>query len=160
QHSPKVSAKRWAGHSAGPRKRQGVESRNTRGSPANLAKRARRETRMTLRQAGLAFALLLSAPAAAEPVRYTPVMDISKEWAGSWNVKNVKAVMALYAPEPVFHPTVGATWDGAPSIRRNFIALLKDFDPDITLHSVRSQTSGTLAYDSGTYSETIARVKG
>ena len=38
--------------------------------------------------------------------------------------------------------------------------MLKDFDPDVTLHSERSQTSGILAYDSGAYSETIARVKG
>ena len=115
---------------------------------------------MTFRLRALAFGLLLVAPAAAEPVRYTPVMDISQQWAGYWNAKNMRAVMALYAPAPVFHPTVGPSWEGAASIRRNFAGLLKDFDPDITLHSLRSETSGTLAYDSGTYDETIARVKG
>jgi ketosteroid isomerase-like protein len=115
---------------------------------------------MTFRLKALAFALLVVAPAAAEPARYTPVLDISQQWAGYWNANNLKAVMTLYAPEPVFHPTVGATWDGVISIRKNFAALLKDYDPDIVLHSVRSETSGTLAYDSGTYDETIARVKG
>jgi ketosteroid isomerase-like protein len=104
--------------------------------------------------------VLLVAPAAAAPVHYTRVMDISQQWAGYWNAKNLKAVMTLYAPEPVFHSTVGPAWEGAASIRKNFAGVLKDYDPDVTLHSERSETSGTLGYDSGTYSETIARVKG
>ena len=58
----------------------------------------------------------------------------------------------------MFHPAVGSAWDGAASIRKNFAGLLKDFDPDIALHSVRSESSGTLAYDSGTYDETIAPI--
>jgi ketosteroid isomerase-like protein len=108
----------------------------------------------------LTFLLAFAAPVMAEPVHYTPVMDISQQWAGYWNAKNIKALMTLYAPEPVFHSTVGATWDGAAQIRKGFAGILKNYDPDITLHSLRSQTSGTLAYDSGTYDETIARVKG
>lgn len=115
---------------------------------------------MTFRFAAVVLALFTVAPATAEPVHYTPVMDISQQWAGYWNAKNMKAVIALYAPEPVFHPTVGPTWEGAAEIRKNFAVLLKDYDPDITLHSLRSETSGMLAYDSGTYDETIARVKG
>jgi len=108
----------------------------------------------------LAVARLLIAPAIAAPMSVTPVTDISQQWAGYWNAKNLRAVMTLYAPEPVFHSTVGPAWEGAVAIRKNFAGLLKNYDPDVTLHSERSQTSGTLAYDSGTYSETIARVKG
>jgi ketosteroid isomerase-like protein len=104
--------------------------------------------------------VFLVAQAAAAPVHVTPVMDVSQQWAGYWNAKNLKAVMTLYAPEPVFHPALGGTWDGATAIRKSFAGLLKNFDPNITLHSVRSEASGTLAYDSGTYDETIARVKG
>lgn len=108
----------------------------------------------------LFLSVLLAAPAAAAPVHVTPVTDISQQWAGYWNAKNLNAVMTLYAPEPLFHPAVGGTWEGTASIRKNFAGLLKDYDPDIALHSERSQTSGTLAYDSGTYDETVARVKG
>ena len=115
---------------------------------------------MKLRAAFALASILCAAPVFAAPVRYTPVMDISQQWAGYWNAKNVKAVMALYAPEPVFHPTVGPTWEGTASIRKNLLGLLKDYDPDVTLRSLRSETSGTLAYDSGTYEETVARVKG
>jgi ketosteroid isomerase-like protein len=113
-----------------------------------------------LTAAAFGFACLFGSALHAEPVHYTPVMDISQQWAGFWNARNVQAVMTLYAPEPVFHPAIGATWEGAAAIRKNFTGLLKDYDPDVTLHSVRSETSGTLAYDSGTYSEVIARVKG
>ncbi|MEI9932487.1 MAG: DUF4440 domain-containing protein [Rhizomicrobium sp.] len=115
---------------------------------------------MTVRSIALAFALLMATRVTATPDHITPVMDISQQWTGYWNAKNLKAVMMLYAPEPVFHPAVGATWEGEALIRKNFAGLLKDYDPDIVLHSVRSETSGTLAYDSGTYDETIARVKG
>lgn len=108
----------------------------------------------------MVFCALLVTAAGAAPVHVTPVTDISQQWAGYWNAKNLKAVMTLYAPEPVFHSTVGPAWEGTAAIRRNFTALLKDYDPDIALHSERSQTSGTLAYDSGSYDETIARVKG
>jgi ketosteroid isomerase-like protein len=108
----------------------------------------------------LALSVLLTAPAMAEPVRVTPVMDLSQQWAGYWNAKNLKAVLTLYAPEPVFHSTVGPALKGLGAIRRNFAGLLKDYDPDLALHSERSETSGTLGYDSGTYEETVARVKG
>jgi ketosteroid isomerase-like protein len=115
---------------------------------------------MTYRRLLPVLWMLLTVAVAAAPAHYTPVTDISQQWAGYWNAKNLKAVMTLYAPEPVFHSTVGPVWEGAASIRKNFAGVLKDYDPDVTLHSERSETSGTLAYDSGTYSETIARVKG
>ena len=115
---------------------------------------------MKLRVALAVASILYATPVFAEPVHYTPVMDISQQWAGYWNAKNLKAVMMLYAPEPVFHSTIGATWEGVVEIRKGFTGILKNFDPDITLHSQRSQTSGVLAYDSGTYEETVARVKG
>lgn len=103
----------------------------------------------------LAAALAMwCAPAAAS------VADISEQWAGYWNARNVDGVLKLYAPEPTFLPTIGRAWIGAGEIRANFADLLKLYDPHIELHSTKTATSGTLAYDSGTYDETIDRVKG
>jgi ketosteroid isomerase-like protein len=99
-------------------------------------------------------------PGRAEPARLTPVMDVSQQWAGYWNAKNLDAVMALYAPEPNFMPTIGEAWTGVTSIRKEFAGVLAVYDPHIVLHSLRSETSGTLAYDSGNYEETVAPVKG
>ncbi len=88
------------------------------------------------------------------------VADVSAQWAGYWNAKNLDGVMKLYAPEPVFLPTVGPAWDGADAMRENFAGLLKNYDPHIELHSLRTGMSGNLADDTGSYDETIDRVKG
>lgn len=88
------------------------------------------------------------------------VADISEEWAGYWNAKNVEGVLKLYAPEPIFLPTVGRAWRGTGEIRANFAGLLKLYDPHIELRSLKTATSGTLAYDTGSYDEVIDRVKG
>jgi ketosteroid isomerase-like protein len=89
-----------------------------------------------------------------------PAVDVSEQWAGYWNAKNLVAIMTLYAPEPVFLPTSGERWVGAAQIRRNFARGLKKFDPRLTMQSVRSETSGSLAFDSGTYEEVLAPAKG
>ncbi len=99
-------------------------------------------------------------PSAARDVRGAAVSDVSEQWAGYWNAKNLNAIMTLYAPEPVFFPTVGRGWEGTAAIRKSFAGLLATYDPRINLHSARSEVSGSLAYDSGSYDEVVAPVKG
>lgn len=99
-------------------------------------------------------------PAAAREVQGTVVSDVSEQWAGYWNAKNLDAIMTLYAPEPVFFPTVGRGWEGRAAIRKSFAGLLATYDPRINLHSAHSEVSGNLAYDSGSYDEVVAPVKG
>ncbi|HTQ14064.1 MAG TPA: DUF4440 domain-containing protein [Rhizomicrobium sp.] len=96
----------------------------------------------------------------AAPALAAPVEDVSQQWAGYWNAKNVKAIMTLYAPDPVFLPAEGFRWTGAASIRRHFAAGLKLYDPRLTLASTRSAASGNLAYDSGTYEEVLSPARG
>ena len=98
--------------------------------------------------------------ALAAPVHLTPVTDISQQWAGYWNAKNIDSVLTLYAPEPTFMPTIGEAGAGTTSSRKEFAGVLEVYDPHIVLHSLKSETSDTLAYDSGTYDETVAPVKG
>ena len=99
-------------------------------------------------------------PAAAAAREGTAVSDIGEQWAGYWNAKNLDAIMTLYGPEPMFLPTTGHGWQGVAEIRKNFAGLLATYDPRINLHSVRSEASGNLAYDSGSYDEVVAPVKG
>jgi len=108
----------------------------------------------------VAIVQLILPRALAAPVHLTPVTDISQQWAGYWNAKNLDSVMTLYAPEPAFMPTIGEAWVGTTSIRKEFAGVLEVYDPHIVLHSLKSETSDTLAYDSGTYDETVAPVKG
>lgn len=109
-----------------------------------------------MRFAVFAF-VLLAVPAAQAAER---VADLSQRWAGAWNAKNLDATMALYAPDAIFLPTVGKAWHGVAEIRKACAGVLSVYDPHITLHSERSQSSGTLAFDTGTYEETIDPVKG
>ncbi|HEY1631307.1 MAG TPA: DUF4440 domain-containing protein [Rhizomicrobium sp.] len=103
----------------------------------------------------IAFLVLLAASAAGAAPE-----NVSQQWAGYWNAKNLKAILTLYAPQPVFLPASGGRWEGAGSIRTHFAQALKQYDPRLTMQSVVSSTSGTLAYDSGTYDEILAPAKG
>lgn len=105
----------------------------------------------------IAFAALLLSLGVAHAA---PVEDVSRQWADAWNAKNLDVVMRLYAPDAVFMPTVGPRWSGLAEIRVNFAGLLKKYNPHVALHSLASEASGTLAYDSGTYEETITPVNG
>ncbi len=88
------------------------------------------------------------------------VADLTQQWVGYWNAKNLNATLTLYAPEPTFLPTSGERWEGTGAIRKNFARLLKRFDPRLTMQSIKSETSGNLAYDSGSFDEVLAPAKG
>ena len=103
-----------------------------------------------------AAALTMSGPLQAAP---TP-SDISSNWASDWSAKNLDAVMQLYAPYAVFLPTVGASWNGTATIRKNCAGLQAKFNPHIVVHSIWTEASGLLAYDSGTYEETLVPIAG
>jgi len=68
--------------------------------------------------------------------------------------------MTLYAPDAIFLPAQGNAWHGKAEIRKQCAALLKVYDPHIELTSEHAESSGALAYDTGTYEETIDPVKG
>ena len=114
---------------------------------------------MQIRLYTLVLAALLTA-ASITVAHASTVTDVSEQWAGYWNAKNLKAVLTLYGDDPVFCPTVGRNWNGIAQIRKNFAGLLAVYDPRIVLTSRRSEMAGDLAYDSGSYEEVIAPVKG
>jgi ketosteroid isomerase-like protein len=68
--------------------------------------------------------------------------------------------MALYAAEPAFQPSLGERWSGTAAIRQHFAGALAKYRGDLHLHSQRSSASGDLAFDSGTYDETVRSVSG
>ena len=88
------------------------------------------------------------------------VASVSTAWAAAWSAKDIDAIVQFYAPEPVFLANSGERLSGIDEIRTNFAMGLSEFTPKLTLHSKRSAASGTLAYDSGTYDEIIAAVRG
>jgi uncharacterized protein (TIGR02246 family) len=76
-------------------------------------------------------------------------------WAADWNAKRLDDIMTLYAEDAVFlRPTAERT-TGLTAIRSLFEKVLATNTPHIVLHPITTERSGNLAYDSGTYDETI-----
>jgi len=103
---------------------------------------------------------LSSGTALAQTGHATPVTDLTQQWVGYLNAKNLDATLTLYAPEPTFLSASGERWEGPVAIRKNSARLLKRFDPRLTMQSIKSETSGDLAYDSGSFDEVLAPAKG
>lgn len=109
-----------------------------------------------------AVVLLAGAPllmAEAPALSPTPV-ELSARWAAGWSAKDLDGLMALYAPEPVFLTASGERWEGAETIRAHFAEGLAEYNPQLAVKSLKSETSGDLAYDSGSYEETTTAVHG
>ncbi len=87
------------------------------------------------------------------------VAALSTAWAVGWSGKKLDDLMALYAPDAVFLPTSRSRWTGSAEIRKNFAGLLTQVSADLHLHSLKTGASGDLAYDSGSYEETITPEK-
>ncbi|HVV64241.1 MAG TPA: hypothetical protein VHC42_02145 [Rhizomicrobium sp.] len=106
------------------------------------------------------LAALLGYLALAGAALAAPAGDLTQQWAGFWNAKNLDSLMSLYAADPVVLPATGERIAGVAEIRKRLGEDLGQFDPRLVMTSLASQSSGNLAYDSGSYEETLAPVKG
>jgi ketosteroid isomerase-like protein len=76
-------------------------------------------------------------------------------WAHSLRDKNIDASVAAYAPDADFLQPDGSRVRGAAALRKLFESITATYNSDLTFQSLRVESSGSLAYDSGTYSETL-----
>jgi uncharacterized protein (TIGR02246 family) len=88
------------------------------------------------------------------------VAKVSQDWARDWNAKQLDQTVALYAPDAVFLPATGERVTGQAAIRILFKNTMDAHTANITLHSFSTGISGTLAYDSGNYTETLTNSAG
>jgi ketosteroid isomerase-like protein len=63
--------------------------------------------------------------------------------------------LQLYAPDAAFIQPDGARVKGSAAIRRLYEKVTSTFDSNLNFLSERVEISGDLAYDSGTYTETL-----
>jgi ketosteroid isomerase-like protein len=80
-----------------------------------------------------------------------------EQWAHNLHDKRVEASIAQYAPDAEFHDPGGEVIHGTASLRRLFQNVTDTFDSDLTFLDHRSEISGNLAYDAGTYRETMVK---
>jgi len=80
---------------------------------------------------------------------------LREEWARNLHQKRVDASVAEYAPDAEFIEEDGQRVKGTAALKQLYETITKTFDSDLTFTSVRVEVSGDLAYDSGTYQETL-----
>ncbi len=86
-----------------------------------------------------------------------PAQLVAQQWAHLWNTESLDALMALYAKDAEFYPTSGERIAGTAALRALFASALAANKPAITMTSVTSSHSGTLAFDAGDFVEIITR---
>lgn len=98
----------------------------------------------------VAPALCQQAPSPADAIATLRI-----EWAHDLHDKKLDQIVLLYAPDAVFLPPNGARIAGRDAIRNLTKQAMDAFTSDLTFQSMNFDSSGTLAYDSGEYRETL-----
>jgi ketosteroid isomerase-like protein len=83
-----------------------------------------------------------------------PFAGLRQEWARDLHAKQIEASVALYTADSDFISDAGRT-HGTAAIRELYRKITSTFDSDITFTSRQVEVSGDLAYDSGSYTETL-----
>lgn len=83
------------------------------------------------------------------------IASISELWAREWSARHPETVLALYADDAVFYAPDRGRVSGRAAINDLFNLMQGMVIPSIAMHSTRSQIAGALAYDSGTFEETL-----
>ena len=99
-----------------------------------------------------------AAVAAAQPARPQPVPPFARlraDWARNLHEKKIDAAVAEYAPDAEFIQPNGDRARGLRAIRDLYQTITATFDSSITFSSQHTETSANLAYDSGTYRESL-----
>jgi uncharacterized protein (TIGR02246 family) len=86
------------------------------------------------------------------------VAKLRSDWAKNLHAKKLDEITALYAEDAVFLQPSGERVTGRPAIRDLCRSVMETFASDITLHSIVSEVSGDLAYDSGDFHETLVKL--
>jgi uncharacterized protein (TIGR02246 family) len=84
-----------------------------------------------------------------------PFAAIRQVWAQCLHAKSVDAIVTLYTEDGVFLDPTGQRFAGRQAIRALMTKVTQAFDSTIELTSLTTERSGGLAYDSGTFEETL-----
>jgi ketosteroid isomerase-like protein len=100
-----------------------------------------------------------SAPNSAASVVADDLAKLRGQWAQELHDKQLDQIIALYAADAAFLAPSGGRFTGQPAIRGLFKTIMDTVTSNITFHSIVTESSGDLAFDSGDYSETLVPTK-
>jgi ketosteroid isomerase-like protein len=104
-----------------------------------------------------------SAAAEAKPGAPTVTEELAKlreQWVRELHDKQLDHIIARYAPDAAFLSPTGGRFTGQGAIRGLFKTIMDTVTSNLTLHSIVTESSGDLAYDSGDYTETLVPTRG
>jgi peptidoglycan-N-acetylglucosamine deacetylase len=110
--------------------------------------------------------LMLAAIAAVAQSSYQPedavasaaakvFVPLRQEWAQNLREKKIEASVAEYAADGEFIQPDGGRVRGTEALRKLYETITTTFDSDLVFDSQRVETSGDLAFDSGTFREVL-----
>jgi ketosteroid isomerase-like protein len=121
--------------------------------PPHLSLRAVRATIIFL--ASCAIAATAAVPQASTIVTLAKIRD---NWVTNLRNKQLDPILDCYASDAVFLQPNGDRIAGSAAIRTLFQNIMATFNSDLTVHSQQLETSGDMAYDSGTFEETRTNI--
>jgi uncharacterized protein (TIGR02246 family) len=103
--------------------------------------------------------LFLSAAgsAASSPSIADEIASVRSLWADDLRNKRLEAITALYAPDAAFLSGDVGRVTGRPAIHDLCQKVMAAVTSNMAMHSVRTEHSGDLAFDSGDYEETMTK---
>jgi len=81
--------------------------------------------------------------------------QLREQWAQNLGEKKIAASVAEYASDGEFIQPDGGRVRGTDALHKLYETITATFDSDLVFDSQRIETSGDLAYDSGTYREAL-----
>lgn len=107
--------------------------------------------------------ILLMAMAVATPNQQSSsvqdgIAKIRLGWARNLHEKHLDQLVMLYTSDAVFLSSDVGRVSGREAIRGLCKNVMSAFTSDLVFHSIRTESSGDLAYDSGEFSETLVKL--
>jgi ketosteroid isomerase-like protein len=99
--------------------------------------------------------LVLMLAMGLQPTGSKSFSRLREEWTRNLREKHINQSVAEYAADGEFLQPDGQRVKGTAALRQLFETITATMDSDLAFTSVRMETSGDLAYDSGTYRETL-----
>ena len=110
----------------------------------------------------MALCIALAAPSllaqSRQPAAAGEIARLRSEWAKNLLAKKLDQIVALYSADAVFLQPSGERVTGRAAIRDLCKHIMDTFTSDISLHSIATEHSGDLAYDSGDYRESLVKI--
>lgn len=114
-----------------------------------------------LRITGILASLAIAGSASAQTAQSAPdVAKVRNAYLAAVNAGDAKAVAALYTEDGVEMPPNEAMMKGRAAVEKYQAGFLTAFSVKLSLTGIESMAAGDMAYDVGTYSQTITPKEG